>query len=211
MEYILYERPREKLRNRGVSYLTTVELVQLILGSGNARVSAARLAKEVGKRIGAGNFSFESLISVSGLGEAKVCQLLAARELGARLGNISHFTPTVSRGVLDSYTRHVRLSRSALLCIWFDGSNQEIGRKEYVLNTQQQQRILARAIFADALAVSARSVLLYVHKSGQDLGINAYELGLLGCIKESSKLLEVAVIDVIAINKKASKSWRAEL
>lgn len=210
MGQVLYERPREKLRNRGVSYLSTVELIQLIIGSGSAKVSAARLAKQVGKQIDGSTVTFESLLTINGLGEAKVCQLLAAFELGERL---RHTTLPVkfTRAALSTYTKSIQLPRNALICIWFDGSNQEIDRKQYPLNKRRQQSDSARMLFADALAVSARSILVYIQKEGSKLTPDAYELGLLGRINESSTMFQVTLIDIIAINKITSQSWRAEV
>lgn len=105
MGQVLYERPREKLRSHGTAHLTTVELTQLIISSGSARVSAARLAKEVQRHIEAGKFSYESLITVAGLGDAKVCQLLAAYEFGQRLAHAAVSSHKLSSSTLATYTQ----------------------------------------------------------------------------------------------------------
>lgn len=210
MGHVLYERPREKLRNRGVAYLTTIELIQLVIGSGGARVSAARLAKEVGKQIDKRTVTFDSLLSINGLGEAKVCQLLAAFELGERLEQTS-LPPKFTRSKLNAYTKSILLPRETFLCIWFDGSHHEIDRKRYSLDKRRQQSDSVRTLFADALAVSARSILVYVHKGGSELTPDLYEAGLAGLIKESSIMLHIALVDLIAINKTTSQSWRAEV
>lgn len=209
MGQVLYERPREKLRNRGVAYLTTVELLQLIIGSGSAKVSAARLAKQVGKQIDEGVVTFEALLAINGLGEAKVSQLLAAFELGARMNKTSLPSKPTPR-IVKAYTKSIQLPRATLLCIWFDGSNHEIDRKQYPLNKRRQQSEGVRLLFADALAASARSILIYIHKGGNELAPDAYELGLLGLLKESSTMLHIALVDVIATNKITAKSWRSE-
>lgn len=84
MERFLYERPREKLRSQGVRALALTELVQLVIGSGNSQVSGARLARQVVEHLQGASFDYESLITIRGLGDAKVGQLLAALELGRR-------------------------------------------------------------------------------------------------------------------------------
>lgn len=211
MGQVLYERPREKLRSHGVAYLTTAELTQLIIGSGSARFSAARLAKEVGGLIETNRFSYESLIAITGLGDAKVCQLLAAFEFGKRLTYTSVSSQKFSRATLKAYTQSVRLRRSTLLCIWFDGSRREIDRKQYVFNKRQSQHMLARTIFADALTMSARSLLVYIHKDSPELTADAHELELLGRIYESSKIFHITIVDIIAMHKAATKSWGSEV
>lgn len=84
MELYAYQRPREKLRTQGVYTLTTLELLQLIIGAGGARYSAARIARGVEKHITKPHLSYDELIAIRGLGSAKVCQLMAALELGKR-------------------------------------------------------------------------------------------------------------------------------
>lgn len=210
MGHVLYERPREKLRNRGVAYLTTIELIQLVIGSGSAQVSAARLAKEVSRQIEGRTFTFDALIAINGLGEAKVCQLLAAFELGGRLKHAS-LPLKFTLHMLNTYTKGVQLPRATLLCVWFDGSNQEIDRKRYPLDKRHQQKDSVRVLFADALMVSARSILIYIQKDGVTPTPDAYEVGLLGLIKESSDMLRIILVDVIAVGKGVSTSWRAEL
>lgn len=210
MGQVLYERPREKLRNRGVTYLTTVELVQLIVGSGSGKVSAARLAKEVGKQIDGQRLTFNSLIAINGLGEAKVCQLLAAFELGERLRRTMP-SLTVTRRVANTYTNSIQLSRGAMLCVWLDGANQEIDRKQYQLDKRHQQSDSVRLLFKDALAVSARSLLIYIHKDGSNLAPDTYEVGLTGLIKESATMLHITLFDIFGVNKGTSLSWKSEL
>lgn len=85
MGQILYQRPREKLRSQGVQALTSTELLQLIIGSGSAKVSGAKLARMVEQVLATGVVSYEALVAVRGVGEAKACQVLAVVELGKRL------------------------------------------------------------------------------------------------------------------------------
>lgn len=84
MSYVLYERPREKLRHRGLSSLSLAELLQLIIGSGSPGASGARLARLVEAIILEDALSYDSLIALSGLGDAKACQILAVFEIVKR-------------------------------------------------------------------------------------------------------------------------------
>ena len=84
------EKPREKLLREGPEGLSTVEVLAVILGTGTRSKSVMDLAGEVlaldarGLRYLA-ECSPEELQTVSGMGEAKVCMLMAALELGKRL------------------------------------------------------------------------------------------------------------------------------
>lgn len=85
MEFVLYQRPREKLRSRGVSVLSIGELLQVILGSGGPNASSAKIARLIEKLIIDHAVSYESLVLIQGVGNSKACQILAALELGNRV------------------------------------------------------------------------------------------------------------------------------
>ena len=85
MDHQLYQRPREKLHDKGPRALSIVELIQIILGSGSAKVSVAKIARHVEKLFVEDKITYEALTSISGMGEAKACQILAALELSRRV------------------------------------------------------------------------------------------------------------------------------
>ncbi len=85
MEQFLYQRPRERLVQSGVTALSASELIQLVIGAGSARVSGAKLARQVAGLLGDGPVTYSTLVALNGLGPAKACQLLAALELSKRI------------------------------------------------------------------------------------------------------------------------------
>jgi len=84
MERILYQRPREKLRSIGPSELSIAELFQVILGAGSPKISGAKIARLVEELYMKDAITYQALISIGGIGEAKACQILAALELAMR-------------------------------------------------------------------------------------------------------------------------------
>lgn len=88
MEQGIYQRPREKLRERGVHTLLTVELLQVIIGSGGPKASGAVLARLVGELFINETVSYQSLVAIDGIGDAKACQLLAVYELATRTNGL---------------------------------------------------------------------------------------------------------------------------
>jgi DNA repair protein RadC len=81
----IYQRPREKLQNTGIGSLSNVELLQVIIGSGNVRVSGATMARNVEKLIQLDRLNYQTLMTIHGIGIAKSCQILAAVEIGKRI------------------------------------------------------------------------------------------------------------------------------
>ncbi|MCZ6891028.1 MAG: hypothetical protein O7F09_00745, partial [Chloroflexi bacterium] len=83
------ERPRERLRDHGPTYLSNAELIAILLRTGttseNVIALATRLLAQYGGLEGLAKASFRELSNQHGMGEAKTSQLKAALELGKRL------------------------------------------------------------------------------------------------------------------------------
>jgi DNA repair protein RadC len=83
-----HDRPREKLRRLGAAALGDNELVAIIIGVGQAKASALDLANMLltaaGGLDGLARARGDELMRMSGIGEARASQLLAAVELGRR-------------------------------------------------------------------------------------------------------------------------------
>jgi DNA repair protein RadC len=83
------ERPRERMRNLGMSAMSDAELIAILLGSGTRRYSALDLAKQVlvennNNLLELSRKSPSQLQKISGIGEARSMLLAAAMELGRR-------------------------------------------------------------------------------------------------------------------------------
>ena len=107
------DRPREKLLAYGPGKLSTTELLALILGSGKKGENVIALAEKILKRVGKRTLpdaGVHELQAISGLGPAKVAEIIACFELGKRLihdtsqtlQNFS-FAPLITRHVLHPF------------------------------------------------------------------------------------------------------------
>jgi DNA repair protein RadC len=82
--------PRERLRRVGVEALSDEELLALVLGTGTTAdpvsVVAARLLQHAGGVAGLRRLGSGSLSKIPGIGESKAARIVAAIELGRRVG-----------------------------------------------------------------------------------------------------------------------------
>lgn len=83
------ERPREKMLVKGARSLTNIELIAIILRTGNRNDNAVDLARKILKEIdnslsGLSKMSIEKFCSIDGIGTGKALSLMAAMELGKR-------------------------------------------------------------------------------------------------------------------------------
>lgn len=78
--------PREKLAKYGVANLTDLELLRILVGSGNKHVSAEQTSRQILKMLKdrGSSITYEELFRVQGMGPAKTCEIIALLELGKR-------------------------------------------------------------------------------------------------------------------------------
>lgn len=83
------DRPREKLRYKGIAAMSDAELVAILIGSGSRDESAVDLSKRIlaskdNNLTKLGKSSIKQLMDFKGIGEAKAITITAAMELGRR-------------------------------------------------------------------------------------------------------------------------------
>lgn len=76
------DRPREKMARYGAEKLSDLELLMAIIGSGNKQADVTKIARDVSKLLKAEReISFENIVKITGIGMAKVTELVASFEL----------------------------------------------------------------------------------------------------------------------------------
>lgn len=85
------QRPREKMLENGPGAMTDTELLAMLIGSGTPNESAIDLAYRIlgsveGNLLKLSVLGFPSLCRFAGMGIAKSSSIMAAMELGRRLG-----------------------------------------------------------------------------------------------------------------------------
>lgn len=205
MEQLAYERPREKLQNRGSTYLTTVELIQIIIGYGSAQVSAARLAKQVDTCLNEQAVSLEMLRAINGIGVAKASQIMAALELGRRVAEYPRTTKTLVNPVRikKAISKHRSL---AVLAYFFDGAASEVGERHYSFKNQSAS-LNAKLVAKDSITLSARSVIIVLGSKRDSLETTTKELDTIKYLRDALKVLSIKIQIVYRANAATLESW----
>lgn len=206
MGQILYQRPREKLRDRGVFALSNIELIQAIIGSGSLGVSAARLAKTIVTMLEEKQaISYQELLKVKGMGDAKVTQIIASIELGRRFQfQISNHTPVKTKFI------HIRqATRRVVEYITINGSGEYIKSRFAIISDMYKTKIAIRKMFADALHDCAGSIVVGVGFRTQTFNVLDNEtLEILKMVFDTASLLEIKVNEVWLVNQNSQQSFR---
>ncbi len=173
------ERPRERLAMRGVGGLSAAELIGLIWSSGTRGRSAVDLAADALARhdglTGLARATELELVTVSGVGEAKAAQLVAAFELGRRLladWPAAHWTIRGPHDVADRLILQMgRLEREELRVVMLDTKNHVLRVATVYQGNVNSSLVRVGELFRDAVRLNAAGVILvHNHPSGDPTG-----------------------------------------
>ncbi|MGV9001743.1 MAG: UPF0758 domain-containing protein [Candidatus Saccharimonadaceae bacterium] len=206
MGQILYLRPREKIRDRGVRSLSNSELLQVIIGSGSQGLSAARIAKNIAQFLEQiENPSYQELLRIRGLGHAKVCQIMAALELSNRLKK-----PVSSvKSIPPAFKKIKASSKRTVEYQAINGVGEYTLSKSEVITDIAQASLAIRKMFADALHSYADSLLVGIGSRTHTIDILDDEtLEVMKMIFDTASLLEIKVNIVWQVNQTSQQPFR---
>jgi DNA repair protein RadC len=169
-------RPRERLLDAGPSALSDGELLGLLFGIGSRKKTAVELAGEViseaGGLHGLYDVSVHELVEINGIGEAKACVILAAVELGRRIGQVRNPGRPVISSPADVERllrgRIANLDRENFVVVLLNIKNEVIETSTVSVGTLSASLVHPREVFKPAIRASAASVVLaHNHPSGE--------------------------------------------
>jgi DNA repair protein RadC len=167
-------RPRERLKEYGVTALSDDELIAIILRTGTKNTNAKELANLILLKIaGINNFnntSLTDLASIKGVGEVKAITLLAAIELGKRSLKLSnnHLKINSNRIVYDLFKYDfINVYQEKFIALFLDTKKYLITSEVIFIGTVSSSTIHPREIFKTAMKNSASSIIiLHNHPTG---------------------------------------------
>ena len=206
----LNERPRERLINKGVEYLSNEELLAILLKTGTKDYSVKVLANNILKQLDNINslkdINLQSLIKIKGIGQVKACEILAAIELGKRLNEkitcINQIKVYSSDSIYEYYKDKLNDKKQEhSYCVYLDTKNHIIKDKLLFIGTINESLIHPREIFKEAYLLSASSVIcVHNHPSGNANPSNN-DILMTKQLQEVGKILGIKVLDHIIIGK----------
>ena len=206
----LNERPRERLINKGVEYLSNEDLLAILLKTGTKENSVKVLANNILKQLDDINnlkeINLENLIKIKGIGKAKACELLAAIELGKRLNkkidNLNQIKIYSSNSIYEYYQDKLKDKlQEYFYCVYLDTKNHIIKDKLLFIGTINESLIHPREIFKEAYLLSASGIIcIHNHPSG-NVNPSNNDIIMTKQLVEVGKILGIKVLDHIIIGK----------
>ena len=200
-------RPRERLLEAGPAALSDGELLGLLFGIGSREKTAVELAGEViseaGGLHGLYHVNAHELMQVNGIGEAKACILLAAVELGCRIGQVRNpERPMISSPAdVDRLLRGriANLDRENFVAVLLNAKNEVIGAPLISVGTLSASLVHPREVFKPAIRASAASVVLVHNHPSGEVEPSPEDREATRRLEESAGILGIEVLDHVIV------------
>jgi DNA repair protein RadC len=205
-----HERPREKVRDKGVRALDDEELIQVILGRGVAGSDIRAISKKIADMIRQQRTALAAndLEKVRGIGKAKAYQLLAAFEIARRYLMRDAKKITCAKDVLPLLDDIATKQQEYFVCISLDGANEVIEKRIVTVGLLDRTQVHPREVFADVIVDRAATVIFaHNHPSG-DLRPSVADLRMQDQLTEAAKILGIRVLDHVIVTKKGHYSFQ---
>lgn len=201
-----HQRPRERLLRGDGKWLTDIELLAVLIGSGNKERDVVRLAGDLLE--GAGGFRrlaempAGEVLKMSGMGSANTARIMAAFEIGRRFREERIFKDNIkitSAGdVAYVFMPKMRdLKDEIFLCLFLDGKKRIMDVREITHGTPVSAAPSIRLIASEALRRHAASILcMHNHPSG-DPTPSAEDIGFTEELATTVRKLDVDMLDHI--------------
>lgn len=220
------DRPREKLLSYGARYLSSAELLAILLGTGQGpgKLSAIGLGQLILKQLAQNahestdavsrlrDITPEELMAIPGVGPAKATTILAAVELGKRVFQARPAEqtpisdPALAAAVLSADLMWQPTERFAVLLL--DVRHRLLSSHVVTVGTATETLAHPREIFREAVRRNAsRLIIAHNHPSG-NLQASQSDIELTKQILQAGQLMGIPVLDHLILGNGDYSSLR---
>jgi len=198
------DRPREKLQAKSAAALSDFELLQALIGSGNKQADVGKIAQNTLKlmqEFGA-DITYKQLQQVTGMGPARITEILAALELSRR------FLIDSEQPIIDSPEKAVEQladirdkKQEHFVVMTLDGANRLIAKRIITIGTLTSSLVHPREVFADAITDRAASIIVaHNHPSGNPVA-SQDDINVSIRFQKVGEILGINMIDHLVVTK----------
>ncbi|HOM02162.1 MAG TPA: DNA repair protein RadC [Acetivibrio sp.] len=204
-----FERPREKLLERGVGYLSDLELLAVLIGNGtkdcNVMTVAGRILKVLDR--GCDNVSAKELQEIEGVGPAKSAVIAAALEFARRRIRPEGIKITFPSDILPLISYMSDRKQEHFICVSLNGASEVIATRVVSVGLVNNVQVHPREVFADPITDRATAVIVaHNHPSGS-LVPSHEDIEVTKRLKEAGDTLGIKLIDHIIFSRKGYFSF----
>lgn len=209
-DYPQGDRPRERLKSEGANSLSNHELLAILLRTGTKKESVLQLANRLlnhfeGLRL-LKDATIEEITSIKGIGSVKAIQILAALELGRRIGRLTYEDRYVIRSPEDGANYVMEemrfLSQEHFVCLYLNTKNQVIHKQTIFIGSLNASIVHPREVFKEALRRSAASFLCFHNHPSGDPTPSREDIDVTKRLAECGKIIGIELLDHVIIGEK---------
>ena len=204
------ERPYERLINNGKEFLSTDELLAILIKSGykdsSSKIIATRIISQLKSISELKKIKYEDLIKIKGIGQAKACNILAAIELGNRI-NVQNAKEeeTIIKKSLDVFELFKGTfddkEQEYFYCLYLDNRKKVKKKKLLFIGTINYSVVHPREIFKEAYMVGAVSIIIIHNHPTGNVNPSVQDIETTKKIVQVGKLLGITVDDHVIIGQ----------
>jgi DNA repair protein RadC len=204
------ERPYERLINNGREFLSTDELLAILIKSGykdsSSKIIATRIISQLKSISELKKIKYEDLIKIKGIGQAKACNILAAIELGNRI-NVQNAKEeeTIIKKSLDVFELFKGTfddkEQEYFYCLYLDNRKKVKKKKLLFIGTINYSVVHPREIFKEAYMVGAVSIIIVHNHPTGNVNPSVQDIETTKKIVQVGRLLGITVDDHVIIGQ----------
>ncbi len=205
-----FDRPREKMIERGPRALSNLELVAAVLGLGSKGKDVYELAWEIVK-LAEKNFnglSIDKLKHIEGIGNAKACQIMAAVEFSRRFLLRDRIKIKTDKDVFPLVAEIADRKQEFFLTLTLDGANHLIEKRTVFVGTSNQSLTHPREIFSYAVTDRAAGIILVHNHPSGDHSPSKEDYEVTDRMVNAGEIVGIDVLDHIIISKNGYHSFQ---
>ncbi len=218
-QWLVNERPREKLLCRGAEALSNAELLAVFIGSGTKEANAVEIGQILLARFGSLRAVMQaeqkSLCTVKGIGQNKYVLLRATKELACRI-----LLEKMKKRDIMSNPRKAReflslkmqaYEHEVFACLFLDSQQRVIAFEEMFRGTIDGSTVHIREVIKRALHYNAAALIMaHNHPSGSYEPSRADE-EITQEMKRALALIDVRVLDHFVVGEKVTSFAERDL
>jgi DNA repair protein RadC len=201
------ERPRERLRELGPSYLNNAELIAILLRVGSEGESvlslASRMLSTFGGLAGLARASYGELCALHGISDAKACQLMAALELGRRLVSLQPEDRAVIRSPQDVFNLLSAemgfLQQEHLRVLLLNTKNEVLATQEIYKGNVNSAVVRVAEVLRPAIRENCPSIIIVHNHPSGDPTPSHEDILVTRQIRTSAEMMDIELLDHVII------------
>ena len=199
-----FNRPREKLQEKGPKALSDKELLAILLGSGTQTLDVMALAGRTLKILDdtSANPTLEQLQTIDGIGPAKATTILAALEFARRRIRPEGFKIGLPPDVLPLIQHLADRKREHFLCISLNGAYEVIAVRTVSVGLVNKTQVHPREVFSDPITDRATAVIVAHNHPTGNLSPSKDDISITKQLKSAGETLGIRLLDHIIFSLK---------